>query len=378
MKKFLFIFLLFIGACTLDTQLQDAGVSNVADVSCPPVVTSTPVQTGDVLSTNLRSFTVDNGFVRLNYGSRSLDFRNSGLNEFGGPMVQNTERHMDHFLEARHTDAPEVATTPGCLGACHNGSHWHDVQYSWYGDGVQFASSGADADADRVHVLLAGQDAVELSYEWDDVRFDSLRSPGVCSLGAYPECGPTERDSNGEAIYPHNAGAPQSVKHAKVWKTVRIERCTPGYFLSMRSDPPLNHPEQGTRAVRLGYITSAVAWDCSNPSNTARHPLSPVAHYLFGLTDCVADIPQDQTGHDGWPFVRWMQTAHPWSMSSLQYSSGQLGSPGVAEMWDVVGADGRAEPWQAFIGATEYASPDFPAEPSNTVLGLVELVEFPQ
>jgi hypothetical protein len=190
-------------------------------------------------------------------------------------------------------------------------------------------------------------------------------------LGVYPECGPTDRDSVGAPVWKSTStDTVKSVKFVKVWKTVRVERCSPGYYVSLRSNPPLVWPEQGTRAARIGYVTTSVAWSC-DATHVARHPQAG-QHVQLGTGDCLADISQDQDGHDGWPFTRFMLLREPTALSSLQYAPTQLGSPGAAEMLDTPGPDGRPWPWQAFIGAAEYVSPDQTVEPTTTARALLQ------
>lgn len=377
---------LLIAACSVETGTPSdtsAVVTIDAGVECPPVQSSVSMHTGDVFFDGLRNISVDNGVVRVKYGSRSLDLRDSGYGLYGNPVAQNNDRHMDHFMEARHHDDPSVtdvawngqlqlASSTGCrAGRCHDGSgtHWHDTQYTWYGDGTAYSSSIVNRDADRMRVLRADDDSIELSYEWDNIRLDGLSSSSSCILGAYPECGPTDRDSLGDAIFKHNGGTVISVKTINLWKVIKIERCTPGYYVSLRSDPPLKFPEQGPRAVRLGYVTSVRSFSCDGLEATS-HPRSPTSHFLFSPTDCIADIPSPQTpsSHEGWPFVRFMVTSVQRNFSSIQYSNGQLGSPGATDLPDVTGPDGRPMPWQAFIGAFEYVSTDPSVEPTSELL----------
>lgn len=344
------------------------------------------MRAGDVFRDGLRDISVDNGIVRVKYGSRQLDFRDTGFNSNDGFVIHNTERHMDHFLEARHADAPTVtsepwngelrrATSTGCrAGRCHDGSgtHWHDAQYTWYGDGTTFSSATVNRDADRMRVLRADDDAIELSYEWDAIRLDASYNQN-CILGHYPECGPTDRDSSGQAIYKHNAGDQVlSVKVVNLWKTIRIERCSAGYYVSLRSDPPLRFPEQGPRTVRLGYVSTVRAFSCNGLQATS-HPRAEGNHFIFDPTDCIADIPTAQVlpppeEHFGWPFSRFMVTGEQREFSSLQYSAEQLGSPGASDLPDTTGFDGRPKPWQAFIGAVPYISPDATLEPTPDLL----------
>lgn len=335
----------------------------LASGECPPVSTSRPITTGDVVTADLRGLTVDNGIVRIRYGAHGLDIRDTGVTN------ENTTRFMDHVLAGKHADDPSVNAADGCLASgCHNGSHWHDAVLPWYGDGAKYVQDPSH-DADRVRVLHAGADAVELAYEWDRVRLDGLRSPGVCQLGRYPECGPNARDGEGAYIYKRDGETLKSIKAVKLWKTVRVERCSPGYYVSLRSNPPLVWPEQGARGLRLGYVSTAVAWTCDG-AVIARHPNAGF-HADLGVTDCIADVPVQLTGHDSWPFIRFMRTRVPTKFTSLQYSAGQLGSPGTQDLWDSVGTDGRPAPWQAFIGAVEYVSSGIASEPTAEAIRMV-------
>lgn len=357
-------------------ESADANVSHVSPALeyCAPVRSSVPVSEGDVVTVGLHELAIDNGIVRVLYGARGDDFRNTGLLFWGAPVPFNTaEQPFAHVLEARHADAPEVLGNPGCSGAaCHDGSgtHWHDAQFSWYGDGAKYSTATPGRDADRVRVLHADDDAIELSYEWDDVALDGTRADGSCVLGYWPLCGPTSIDHTGAPVYVHNVSDQvKAVARAKVWKTVRVERCASGYFVSLRSVPPLIWPEQGERVVRTGYITSAASWTCDG-TQSAHHP-GAGGHVLYGEQDCIADIPGDQDGHDGWPFLRVVALRHPTPMGSLQYAPDQLGSPGpLMEFHDHIGPDGRPEAWQAFIGAAEYVSPDLSVEPTMEALDL--------
>lgn len=350
-----------LGGCL---AVDSDSVTPLVSSECPPVQTSRPVVTGEVVTTDLRGLAVDNGIVRIRYGAHGMDFRDAGVTN------ENTARFMDHVLAGRHMDDPSVVSGAGCVsGACHsNGSHWHDAVLPWYGDGTKYVQDPA-RDADRVRVLYAGADAVELAYEWDHVRLDGLRSPGVCQIGRYPECGPSARDGDGQYIYKRDGETLKSVKVVKLWKAVRVERCTPGYYVSLRSNPPLVWPEQGARGMRLGYVSTVAAWTCDG-AVIARHPNAGF-HADLGVTDCIADIPTQLTGHNSWPFIRFMRTRTPTRFTSLQYSPGQLGSPGTQDLWDSIGPDGRPSPWQAFIGAVEYVSSDIASEPTVEAMQIV-------
>jgi hypothetical protein len=323
------------------------------------------VQEGQVFTSALRYITVDNGIIRVRYGGHVRDENDTGV------TIEDLERPFDHVLAARHSDPPEVAENPDCQsGACHsNGAHWHDAQYPWYGDSSVYSANGDEGDADRVTVLRSDRDVVELSYEWDHVPFDRLDGPQDCAMGQWPECGPPSRDHEGEPVYV-NGNQVKSIKHAHVWKTIRLERCTPGYYVSMRSDPPLVWPEQGERGPRLGTMSSSVVWSCDG-EQVVRHPDNG-GHFLFeGELNCLADLSPVQTGAEGWPFLRFMTTRVPTKWASLQFGT-QYGTPGPIEVYDHTGRDGRPEPWQAFIGAVEYVSPDHAQEPTPAALQLVQ------
>lgn len=389
MKRISFIIALVLAACAAADDADRVTSSASGLEVCAPVHLSTALQTGDVIeaehdangtAANLRAIAVDNGIVRLWYGARANDFRNTGFISWDGvtasstPVMQNHEQVFAHFLEARHTDAAAVAGNPSCAGsACHDGSgtHWHDAQFAWYGDGAKYSTAAPNRDADRMRVLRADDDAVEIAYEWDDVPLDGYHYEGYCVLGYWPLCGPTSLDHEGQPVYVHSGlDQVKAIARAKVWKTVRVERCSPGYFVSLRSDPPLVGYEQGEREVRTGYVTSAVSWSCDG-AHVAHHP-DAGGHVSLGTGTCLADLPATQTGHNGWPFLRILKLHDPTPLASLQYTPDQLGSPGpTMVMMDHVGADGRPWPWQAFIGAVEYVSPDLSAEPTSTALDIM-------
>ena len=364
---------LLLAACdAADVVSVDHSVGvDAGGLDCPPISVihgGVALAAGAVVSPT-RGLTVDNGIARARYGSHAFHLRNEGA-----PI--ESARPFDHVLELRHTDPPEVDGDPSCIHqACHwNGSHLHDVQYTDYGDGSSWSVAGAVGDADRARVLRLDDEAAEVAFEWDHVPLDGLRADGSCLMGRYPECGPTDRDHEGQAVYVHNlADQVKAIASVRLWKTIRVERCSPGYFVSMRSDPPLKWPEQGPRGPRLGYVSSRVVWSCDpSSSQVARHPEAG-AHVQFGALDCLADltsVPDDP--HKRWPFVRFLVTRHPTAMRSLQYSATQLGSPGPAELVDHVGSDGRPEAWQAFIGGAEYESPDLALEPTVEARALVE------
>lgn len=368
MKKLLIVIALSLAACTeLSSETQETTTTTIEE-GCDYVTSSVPLNTGDVITGNLRNITIQNGKVRLRYGSHAMDFRDTGV------QFENTERHLDHVLAARHTDHPTVASTPGCLGACHNGSHWHDTQYSWYGDGITYSSGTFNSDADRLRVIESSPEAIELAYEWDEVRLDVLRNSSQCILGVYPECGPTDRDAVGAAVWKSTlTDTVKSVKKVKVWKTVRLERCKPGYYVSLRSEPRLIWPEQGTRSIRTGYGSAKSVWTCDGLT-VGHHPTNGT-HIPMGVINCMADVSEPASGtHNGWPFIKVIKTAQPWFMSSLEYPGNNSGAPGVNEIWDAVGPDGRPTKWQAFIGAAEYESPDTSLEPTTQALTITNQI----
>lgn len=352
--RYVFVLLAVVFSACEAPSLADV----VSSVECPPVSASQPLVTGDVLAGDLRGLAVDNGIIRIRYGAHAMDFRDEG------PITENTGRHMDHVLAARHTDDLSVAAQ-GCLGACHNGTHWHDATYPWYGDTVTYSSALVDRDADRVRVLRADDDAIELSYEWDSIALNV----------AHPT-GPASRDHNGAANYTSGGVLKYIPTLRKLWKTVRVEQCTPGYYFAVRSDPPLIWPDQGPRSIRAGYASARAAWAC-NGSAVAQHP-SAGQHVSLGTTDCIGAVPDPRIGtHDGWPFVVVLRLATASAAQSLQYGPTQLGSPGVTTLAETFGPDGRPLPWQAFLGAVEYESPDLGLEPSPAAIELAQGIAHP-
>lgn len=379
--KFFILVPVFLTSCVLSDKPEPIPTGPTEPIKaledCPEMHASSAIETGDVITSSLRALTIDNGIVRLRYGGHAFDFRDQGVTS------ENTSEHVWHVMAARHTDDVTVASGMGCQSsACHsNGTHWHDTTNPWYGDAAKLFIAPA-ADADRVRVLEASDYAIELAYEWDAHALDGLSGMSTCIIGTYPNCGPVMRSQDSVGAYFINSSTYKSVPTVKMWKTVRIERCAQGYFSSLRTDPPMIFSNQGTRSYRLGYGVTAASWKCDGSGTTIRNPVTPTAHQTIGTTDCIAAIPAQVSGHDGWPFLTFMKVPSEIEFQSLQYYTNGYGAAGSSDIWDKMGLDGRFKPWQLFIGAVEYVSSDVTMEPTMTALGLAEdaadLVVWPQ
>jgi hypothetical protein len=284
---------------------------------------------------------IQNGRVRLEYGAG------------------NTERGGDFQLKAVHADPSEVIdpVTEGikadCAG-CHNGHHWHDVNHEYYGDYVNYVTPPT-THPDRVHVLRADGDVVELSFEWD------VRPVTV-----------TARAFDGSPLWVRGSAEDyRFISSIKMWRTVRIERCGTGYYTALRSDPYFDEfYDDYVRGFGISW-SSAVVWD--SDGQVARHPQAG-AHVNFGTASWFADIPVEDEGGHGWPYIRVVASPAPRRLLSLQYGVDYPGTPMFRDMQDVIGPEGRPLAYQGYFGFREYVSPDPALEPTQAAQDLVDAV----
>lgn len=165
----------------------------------------------------------------------------------------------------------------GQLGACHlylNDGHTSDGhEDSWrrcfnatYGDWTYYVTS-VTTNPDRVRVIEATDDAVEISIEWDA---HSLGTPGL-----------VQRTPQNVVAY-DDGGNPRYWTAVLLRKVIRVERGKPGYFIAFRSVPETtleiddgvgdawnNDKDRGERECGTGS-GSAVVW--SSAGVTAYFP----------------------------------------------------------------------------------------------------------
>jgi hypothetical protein len=335
-KELLFAALV-VSACASPQPTTSVTGHELRNTSFPPPAGVQPcddvkllydgVPTEEAVLVNARQVVVQSGTLRLEYGVKNL--------EQGGNLL----------LKAVHPDTENQSTMTECQ-QCHNGNHWHDVQYDWYGDYTYYVNQ-IGTDPDRVNVLENSGDAVELAFEWDQYPLNIA-----------------DRDYLGAAIFYNNVL--RVIPTAKLWKTIRVERCQKGYFVSLRSEPRTLVNDDIFRSIALGAV-SEVVW--ASNGQVARHPENG-QHFNFGTVDWVADVPLQPTPTDhAWPFIRYLAgTGH---YMSLQYTTVGTGTPIILDMQDRPGPDGRPKKWQVFQGFEPYESPDLSLEPTQQAQSLV-------
>lgn len=182
---------------------------------------------GDVLTTAAakRALVIANGLAKFTY-----ELPLPGSNPAAGHLYLNS----GHISEG-HEDVWLTCFDPS------------------FGDYAYFVTTPLIAD--RIRVVEASDDAVEVTFEWDA---HSLGSPGLVEVDP--------------ANYPNynDAAALQYVTTVFLQKVVRMERGKPGYFLAYRSRPEVvpeitglgalnNDVERGERECGTGGGT-AVVW----------------------------------------------------------------------------------------------------------------------
>jgi hypothetical protein len=344
---------------------ENASAVSQAATSCPPVswtlVGGDPnvLLPGDVV-TNPRDLVLENGIVRLTYEAM--------WNDPSTPVQDEAGAHMLY--------------------------RWLDGEYrralsSRYGDWTFFANPFQES-AETATIISASEDVVEVAFEWPHHRLDL---PGPYNGCYHSACGVIERDHEGSAIYRSDgSGEFVVIDEVRFVKTVRIERCSEGYFVGYHSDPRLspkngltgNHENSmGEREIGTGG-GNAVTF--SSAGVVVRNPEAG-QHAYVGIDDppyaseprlqpdgpwWVADLPGFAPPDDV-PFARFIAMEHRLEVGVWQFAPTHLGSTVVHYVNDQVEADGRVGRYQVFIGAFPYVSQDLAQEPTPAVYdGVIE------
>lgn len=190
-------------------------------------INGTTLNTGDVVTgeDNLRAVTIENGYCKVTY------------------------------------ELPDGAEEGAChLYIMHDGE-WRRCFRPGYGDWT-FWVSPLQGTADRIVVLQATPDVVEISIEWTAHDLDT---------GYLGTAGLVSRDYARSVNYPSSSSNPKLITEVHLRKVVRVERGVQGYWLAWRSDPNVvpmitgasalanNEANLGEREFGTGGGT-AVAW----------------------------------------------------------------------------------------------------------------------
>lgn len=328
-----FVALLVLAACASEGADHTTALA-LDGGACPPVTMSGSPD-------NPRSIVIENGVARVTY-----------------PELPNPDQKGAHMLELWIEGS------------------WVPALESWYGDWTFFAAPFA-APAVAAHVLTDTPDLVEIAFEFAH-DLDYPGPYGGCYLSG---CGIAARDFLGEAVYIHNLeDAIKRVPSVVFVKTIGVARCAPGYFVGYHSTPPLvtswieSDPTDngaGERELGLGWLGSVTF---ASSGVVIRNP-EQGSHASLGILEqgpgpwWFATIPPPASA---WPLVPFMAEEHPLPSFVWQFAPEHTGIPLVHKMNPEVGADGRPERYQAFLGAVRYESADRAAEPTAAVRHLVE------
>lgn len=331
---------------------------------------------GDIITgeANLRAISMQNGLARVKYT------RPAGSE----PAACHLDVNTGHTSEG-HEDLWIQATT------------------DHYGDWSFFAAP-IESTCDRVKVIEATADAVEIALIWDDHRLD------VAYLGG---SGVLWRDDGNVPFYDQWNGISNRFRYLtgiEVTKVVRIERGREGYFIGWHSDPHLGPPpdrlyigspdnnepawaerELGTGggdAVQFssagfaGYFpawSERAVWATAETQNgsayTERHWWTGIDDPTYGAMATVAFAQTQNAGFPGQQLVgpwwvagipgsdvtgvgavcRYMVFQNPVESGGWQFMPTPNRAASVAHFcnnWPT--ADGRVERFQVFVGAFPY------------------------
>lgn len=334
-------------------------------------------KTGDVVTGEaaLRALVLDNGIARYTYERPTVTTN---------PLLQAEPAAGHLYVKANEA--------------------WLRCSTLYYGDWSFFAAP-ITTTCDRVEVVMATEDAVEVAFVWSDHRLD------VAYLGGN---GVLWRDSANVPFYDQWNGTTQPfrwLKGIKLTKSVRLERGRAGAFIGWHSDPHVGPPpkrltigaidnqDQAWAERELGFAGSAVLWSSASAAHVGHFPAWSLQravwataeaqngsayterHWWSGIHDplygAMATPAFAQTQCAGFPNV---QTVGPWYVAGIPGSDTDVGAvcrytvhqnpiesggwqfmptPGRASSvahtcnnWP--GPDGRVRRFQIFNGAFPY------------------------
>lgn len=280
----------------------------------------------------------------------------------------------------------EVAAIAAQRGACHlyrwNGTEYQRAITANYGDYTYFTNTPA-ARPDRVRIVEAGPERVELALEWD--------SYSLVDASTYPN-GIASRDYSGNLNYAQGAVNPnwKYITTTHLVKSVIVLRGREGYFTGYHSDPligpvgsriPTDNNDSaswGEREMGLGE-DSQVSFSSAGAAFDVHHPVASGTHSGLGIDDpsgyggaeqttgpwWVASLPRAASVAGG--LCRYIVLRQRLMVLAYQFGVGQYGLiiiNGVNEA-----RDSRNVPYESmiFIGAFPYEVSDFTAEPTTAL-----------
>jgi hypothetical protein len=290
-----------------------------------------------------------------------------------------------------------------------NGTEYQAALDASRGEGAFFVV-GNTANPDRVTVVKATIDEVELSVEWDAWDLDTgyLGTPGL---------GYRDFNASGLLNYPSGSATPKYITAARVVKTAVVKWGREGVFLHWHSDPPIgpfgsqlpaqnNNTDHGEREYQLG-VGIEVIW--SSAGVTVRHPDFGAdarwtgtayefnRHAWMGIDDADyapyanadhaarqhAGYPGEQSTGPYWvaalhhanattyPFCVYMVLRERMEFGSFQFSAGAYGQPTLHFTNRFLDASALPYRTMLFIGAFPYTSASMAAEPTTYLRGAV-------
>lgn len=312
--------------------------------------------------------------------------------------------------------APATSTGPEGQVYRWNGSSYAAVLDAGRGDGAFFVTPNANRP-DRITVMRASRDEVELAAEWDAWNLNTgyLGTPGVGSRDAV----------TGALNYPVSSATPKYITAVNVVKSSTMRRGLDGAYLGFHSDPLVgpggslipgqnNWTDYGEREFQLGTGIAAAfssngvaaihpAWGADATWGTSagganyatqRHawmgiddpnypPYSDSAYVTSQIAAGHANFPAEQTAGPFWigalhnlnastyPFASYMVLRQRLEIGSFQFSAGGYGQPTLHfanEAHDAANVPRRAI---CFIGGFAYTSASLAAEPTGVLSNLI-------
>jgi hypothetical protein len=361
--------LAFAGLIGCDGREMASTTTQAATTDCPPVTWTLDggdpnvLAAGDVV-TNPRDLVLENGIVRVTYEAM-----------WNNPETPAQDEPGAHMLYRR------------------DGDEYRRAFSQTYGDWTFFSVPFLEG-ASQATVLSASEEAVEIAFEWPHHRLDTAGPYNGCYQ---PYCGILERNHQGEAIYRNDGSGEYLLIHeVRFVKTIRLERCSEGYYVGYHSDPPLmpknglegnNETSYGEREIGTGWgnrVTFSSAGVVVRNPEAGHHMwmgIDDPNYYPTYLPEYVAGQPPgfpneqlegpwwvaDLPGYPDIPFARFIALEHRLEVGVWQFDPQHAGATVVHFMNEEIEADGRAGRYQVFLGAFPYVSADFAAEPTPEV-----------